>query len=591
MFGSSLRTRLVRVALLAALLLLLCANAAHASFGSGPSVLLNQPGLTVNDFGQQPPDPTGAIGPNHYVEMVNSAIAVYDRKNLNLIDKAPLTPQTPAHPGFTSASRFVDPQIQWDEHGKRWLYAGNGPNTAANRSGLVVGWSKTSDPSDLNPGDGSSGWCQFVLDPPPPPSGTSTEEDYPKLGHSDSHIIIGVNIRVNGVDTHSRIWAIPKPGPGLINTCPAQTPFETFGDLENNPLRTEDGDLAFTPVPANTLESTDKGYIVAADNRADAEATADEIMVWHIQGPPNDPELVPDGDVAVTPYRQPSAAPQPPPGDDLNLPGYGPPPGPGIGTRLTAAVMASDPDAGGAKAIWTQHTIGPPPPDQPGGRAQARWYELLPGTTSDPTVRQQGTIASPDHWIFNPAISPTTTGNEAVINYNLSSTTQVPQIAVRTRRSDTPLGEMGGATIIATSDAPLVGSSRWGDYAGASPDPKNAHTVWGSNELAGPFPPEFNWETQNFAVSTGARFASFEDGQVVNPVTGFDSAVGQVSITSSVPTPYEGTKQLRAVYFPNTGPAQGRFAEALPTGSDVWYGGAFYLDGGFKATNGNMALM
>jgi hypothetical protein len=44
---------------------------------------------------------------------------------------------------------------------------------------------------------------------------------------------------------------------------------------------------------------------------------------------------------------------------------------------------------------------------------------------------------------------------------------------------------------------------RWGDYAGASPDPLNANVVWGSNQVlttpSGAGNP--NWVTQNFAIA------------------------------------------------------------------------------------------
>src|SRR2546426_3843804 len=46
---------------------------------------LNQPGLNATDNGINqgtPPDTTGSIGPNHYVETVNTEIAVYQRSAL-----------------------------------------------------------------------------------------------------------------------------------------------------------------------------------------------------------------------------------------------------------------------------------------------------------------------------------------------------------------------------------------------------------------------------------------------------------------------------------------------------------------------------
>jgi hypothetical protein len=53
---------------------------------------------------------------------------------------------------------------------------------------------------------------------------------------------------------------------------------------------------------------------------------------------------------------------------------------------------------------------------------------------------------------------------------------------------------------------------RWGDYAGASPDPLNVSAVWGSNQTLNPphplgvstLPDDPHWRTRNFALSTNA---------------------------------------------------------------------------------------
>ena len=67
-----------------------------------------------------PPDSTGAIGPNNYVEMVNQQIGVYDR-SLNLLASS----DNGAFMGAGSLS-VTDPQIQWDPQGGHWLYAALG---------------------------------------------------------------------------------------------------------------------------------------------------------------------------------------------------------------------------------------------------------------------------------------------------------------------------------------------------------------------------------------------------------------------------------------------------------------------------------
>src|SRR3712207_8205335 len=50
---------------------------------AAPSPAKNFPGLT-NRNGVYPPDPTGDVGPNHYVQMVNSSIQIFDKNGNTL---------------------------------------------------------------------------------------------------------------------------------------------------------------------------------------------------------------------------------------------------------------------------------------------------------------------------------------------------------------------------------------------------------------------------------------------------------------------------------------------------------------------------
>jgi hypothetical protein len=548
---------------------------ASALPGAGPPVLFNQPGLSDSRFA--PPDSTGAIGPDYYVEMVNEKIGVYDRQNLSLISSAQLDTQ------FTTGGQFFDVQIQWDQQAQRWFYVGIGPYSYPDGSyTLAFGWSKTTDPRDVDSTDGTIGWCQYYL-PSGQVGGYALVDDYPKLGHDDNHLVIGSNVMQSfgylGFNyLFSRIWAIPKPALGT-STCPAAPVASSFG-TEPDPLRTADGDKAWTPVPANTIESTDKGYVVATDNPNNfGSRTASQIMAWHVSGAANSPVLVQDGNMNIATYSNPPNVPQPGSTSALDT----------ISSRLTQAVADTDPDAGGAKAVWSQHTV-----TGAGGRSEVRWYELIPATL---TVRQAGTVSSSLHYVFNAAISPTRTGNEAVIYYNIGSSSQLPQIAARSRQSSDALGQMSGETILSSSMVPMNCADfgdvcRWGDYSGASPDQGNAHAVWGTNMLTGST--MYQWGTRNFAVSVmRPRQATFEDGQILNPLTGFDSATGYLELktTGWTPAPYEGSYHLRALNYPQLGPPLGRYSQALPNGSDIWYGSGFYIDGAFRSATDYAALL
>jgi hypothetical protein len=433
---------------------------------------INKLGLAAADEAGccTPPDTTGAIGPNHYVEMVNQLIAVYDR-SLNLRASSALMSFL-SPPGATV---ITDPQIQWDAPAQRWLIAALTYSVTANY--LVFAWSKTTDPSDL-----LNGWCRFSVDTGP------LLNDYPKLGHDDNYLIVGANAFSGATFVTATIWVIPKPGIGDASCAPPTA--WRFGGPSPNQLKNADGTLAFTPVPANITDASANGYVVSAHTPSLGPGQT-KVMVWHT-AKATPPQMVGDGDITVNAFDFPADVPQPGTPYLLST----------SDARLTQAVAHRDPSAGNAGAVWTQHTIA-----GPGGRSVVRWYEFLPATL---TVRQQGVIQHATDFVFNGAISPSSAGSDAVIFYNRGSASQLPVIGAQGRVVTTPLGSMDpGELNLATSSDPDTDfsctpttSCRWGDYSGATPDPVNCKVVWGSNQITGPVVPgKAQWKTQNFAAA------------------------------------------------------------------------------------------
>jgi hypothetical protein len=441
---------------------------------------LNEFGLDAD--GATPPDSTGAIGPADYVEMVNTTVGVYDRADLSLDDSTDLDAFLGVPGEFVS-----DPQIQWDPESGRWLYLA--VVVAPGDDRLAFGWSKDDTDPDPLP-FGSAGWCQFTV------ANSGDElEDYPKLGHNDNHILFGTNVFDDSGGPNqddfltARIWAIAKP-PSSDDSCAVPAAFRS--GTAGTPLLDASGDLAATPVPANTFEASSNGYVAAADDPTEV-ANANEITAWHVSGPAGTPALTQDGGVAIEPFDVPASVPQPGTNRVLDS----------LDGRLTQAVARTDP-AAGEQALWTQHTV-----NSSSGRSVVRWYELLPGHAPDPTLRQHGSITDASQFVFNGAISPSAGGASAVADYNLGGSSLLAQIRTRSRESTTPLNQLGGGTTLGTSlanaadDSCFFGTScRWGDYAGASPDPANPSVAWGSNQVLGLHSGVFDpaWRTRNFAL-------------------------------------------------------------------------------------------
>jgi endonuclease/exonuclease/phosphatase family metal-dependent hydrolase len=463
------------------------ALAAAPNGGPAPSITASAPGLGPTSGLPYPPDQFGAIGPEHYVQGVtNTGVAVFSRGNLGKV-AGPVAAGT-----FSAApaqADVVDTQMMWDAQTSRWYYAftykrwQNGNRTA----GLLYGWSKTADPTDL-----ARGWCRMRID------NGADFDDRPKLGDNLTHLIIATNADPWSGDDYDRVWTMPKPSTG-DTSCPAsQSGIKTFGST-GNPLKTSDGNIVDSAIVAQDNDGAPNGWVVAADDRAAAD---DEIMLWHVN---SGGDLVADGNIAVSPYSAPPAAPQPSPNQPLDP----------VDQRLNSAIADVDPDAG-TTAVWTSHTIADP---SGSGRSIVRWYEIVPsacvpvkGVCSSDARRQQGEVKDPSNSLFNAAMAPTDAGNEAVLHYDSAGTSQLVQVRARSRGPNTRLGTLGDEVVVDTSDAaydePTCHDSRpycrWGDYSAATTDPTDRHAVWGSNQAIGRADAgRPHWKTRNFAIRPG----------------------------------------------------------------------------------------
>jgi hypothetical protein len=425
----------------------------------------------VGSGGDPPADASGAIGQSRYVEAVNSRIAVYRRSDLSQVSSKALA----SFVGAAGEDVGV-PQIIWDEAGQRWYYSANRQRGSTNF--LAFGWSKYPDPSDLG------AWCNFFLK-----TGTRIE-DYPRLGQNKRHLLIGTNVYESGTTFQTaRVRAIPKP---KQDQTACKKPQSFRWGSEAAPLRESDGDLAFTPAPANTVDNSSRGYVVSADNFN----TRDQLNIWHVSGAKSSPQLASDAQVSVAQYAFPPKIPQPGTNNRIYA----------LDTRLSQAVASADPDAAGEEAVWTQHTVTSPG----GGIAEVRWYELIP-TASGAELRQSGLQSDPEHHVFNGAISPGSDGQSAVLHYLVGSGARLPTLEASSRIGTTALGQMASAETIDESLSaledplscnPLL-TCRLGDYASASPDPQASQVVWGSSELVGPASSIPQWETRNFSIDAG----------------------------------------------------------------------------------------
>jgi len=68
-----------------------------------------------------PPDPTGDVGPDHFVQAVNSALAVFDKTGVPLLGPVPLNTLWSGFGGDCELNNDGQPTVLYDQIAGRWI--------------------------------------------------------------------------------------------------------------------------------------------------------------------------------------------------------------------------------------------------------------------------------------------------------------------------------------------------------------------------------------------------------------------------------------------------------------------------------------
>jgi hypothetical protein len=441
------------------------------------------------DPNSAPSDSTSNVGSTRFIELVNTKIAIYNKTST-----VPLSTGTLNDLAGASGNAF-DPQIMWDAQTNRFYYAMD-VSVSATTNLVALGFSKTASPNNA-----TTAFCHYNV------NFGADLPDYPKLGDSQFFWIVGSNV-FNSAEAFlgSDLFALSKPGSAAITTCPAVSSFK-FGEGFN--LHDPNGQQAFTPVPANEIDNNAVGYVTA--RTASLPSTRLSIHRVTRNATTGNPVFQMNGTAAVVPsYAVPPSAPQ--------RSGFA-----NSSTKIdtmdarpTQSVAAIDPAHNNAFGLWVQHTTA----TSPAGRSEVRWYEInAQPTTNAPLQRGKATNAA--YFAFNGAISPDRArngstlrfGGNMVLGFDTSATTSFPAVRM--------LSKLGTSTqsghVLVRSSAGNYGgfdcagadnSCRWGDYAGASPDPIAATgatigRVWSTSQYASGLnnSAQANWKTWNWIAT------------------------------------------------------------------------------------------
>jgi hypothetical protein len=456
-----------------------------------PSPLLTFEGLSNLDnfdlFGDRfnPPDPNGDVGPNHYVEMVNLAFAVYDKQGNKLSGPTELGTLWADFAIPDCADSTGDPVVVYDQFADRWIltqFTMRGKKDPALPFYNCVAVSQSGDPT--------GGYFRYAFITSAPGSKTFLIPDYPKYGVWKRSYVLTSRDSASTGEYGVSVYALEKSK--MITGIPNARAVHFFLDSTSVPANLIGDGLLPADVDGK-VQPTDTAAIPimgVQDDGGPFGATFDALNIWDLriqwQTIPQS-SLVFRTSLRVSPFdsifpcgvvrgsQRPDARdclPQPGITDGsrfLDILSY----------RQRLMFRLAYRKFGTYESMVTNQSVEARP-----GIAGVRWYEIR-RTNGQYSLFQQGTYAPTDgvhRWMGS--IAQDKLGNMALGYSVVNGTSVFPGIRYTGRIKGNPKGEMslGEATLISGTGIQLTPNSRWGDYTSMNIDPVDDCTFWYVNE-------------------------------------------------------------------------------------------------------------
>ncbi len=536
-----------------------------------PAAILNLPGMSFNGQctggrcgGGWPPDPNGDVGPNHYIQAVNTAYAIYDKSG-NLItsfteDNLWSTDSTLCN-GYSQG----DPIVIYDPMADRWILTHFAFSSLNGPYYQCIAVSQSGDPV-------SGGWYLYPIQMDPggaglPPSGSMN--DYPKFGIWPDCLYMSANEFSNGNNFA-----------GTLAAAFSRSALESGGPV--SPL------IIFLPYPANNIftmipsnlrgaspsslppDGTPNYYVSESQTDFEFEVRTFNCTTGTFT---TNPTLVSQAAYDTTFVNNPVIVPQPGTNNELDS----------IDDRLMQKVQYRRIE--NSESLWVVHNVT----ETKGSVTGQQWAQIdVTGGTITPTPLQQQ-IYSPDttlyRWMGSLALDKD--GNMA-LGYSTSSGTapNYPSIAYAGRLSTDPLNNLsqsetqliagGGSQTNNCGSGPC---SRWGDYTAMSVDPSDDCTFWYTNEY---YDTDADGKAGNWQTRIGAfRFATCNPEDLVRTSTNSFAGIGTAYVSLSG----ADTLRIQAITFYES-PVLDRVSVFLSGG----YNTTFSDNSGFSAVHGSLTI-
>lgn len=424
--------------------------------------------------GSIPPDPTGAVGPNHYIHSYNSGFVIFDKTGNILVPHSSLNN---IFPGET----LGDPIIMYDRYADRFVITefSNTPDA------LLIAVSLGSDPVN-------DGWATYRFN-------VNSFPDYPKYAIWHDGYYMTANKR--------------QGNPVYVMNRDAMIAAETTADIVgfNLPQVSENPTTIYSALPMNSvgpnLPSSDTpGYITYLQDDIWSSGP-DHLKVWEVNV---DWDNLGNSSIS-TPFQLNTT-----PFDSFLADfGVGEVPQPGTGSRLDgqSGIVSymcnywAFPDHNSVTLNFNVDVSGSD------SRIGIRWYELRVDD-GNWNIEQEGTFSPSDNlYRFMGSMHMDVFGNIGLA-YSRGNASNFTSLYYTGRFADDPLGVMTIDEELIFAGSGSQGNRRYGDYAQLTLDPINNKTFWFTSQY---FISSGNWRT---------RVASFQ----IAPVTTVD--VGVINIVN-----------------------------------------------------------
>ena len=414
---------------------------------AAPAPLTTFKGLDLTNWGGGwPPDTHGDVGPNHYIQAVNTSVGIFDKATGTRLAAFTINNFFVAAGGSGACAtlNYGDPIVIYDQVSGRWIvtdfaFAGSG-TTPPYYECIAV--SKTADPV-------SGGWWVYTVT-----ASTTALNDYPKFGIWNDGIYMSANMFTGGASYGGvKVWALNRDD--MISGAALRSVAFTLGTSYFSLLP---ANLKGVAAPAGTPEYFMSDY-----------GSNTSMKLWKFTtnwATPASSTFTGPTSFAVASFTRPSATVVRQLGSTTRLDT--------LGDRLMSNLQYRN--VGGTQSLWVSRTV-----KVSNTSTGIRWMEVR-NMSGTPSVYQQGTYAPSTAFRWMPSLAVDKFGNMAV-GYSMSTSTTYPSIRYAGRLVTDAVGTLGlTETIMFAGTGSQTSYSRWGDYAAMTVDPVDDCTFWFTTE-------------------------------------------------------------------------------------------------------------